>query len=206
MDAHPPTPEWVLPATGDAAGEDQKLMESARMVWPSILAYARRQYSEEIPFHDRDSLAAEIWEDVLRSVSRTRQRMRGRGDPILNLEAYLFGVFQHRLRRALKRERQRNRVVRSFPPLALIRLPGMASLKWKHWFDRELQIRQLVARMDEWTREVWTRRQYGYSWREIAQSYGLNEGQTKMRFRYAIQKIRKEIAGAQPKKDKRGES
>jgi hypothetical protein len=38
--------------------------------------------------------------------------------------------------------------------------------------------------MDEWTRKVWAARQYGYSWHEIAEHFGLTEPQAKLRFRY----------------------
>jgi hypothetical protein len=44
--------------------------------------------------------------------------------------------------------------------------------------------------MDEWTRKVWAARQYGYSWREVAIYLGLTEPQAKLRFRYAIGRLR----------------
>ena len=37
--------------------------------------------------------------------------------------------------------------------------------------------------------EVWAARQYGYSWREIAEHMGLSEHQAKLRFRYALRKL-----------------
>ena len=44
--------------------------------------------------------------------------------------------------------------------------------------------------MDDWTRKVWAARQYGYSWREIAEHFDLTEPQAKLRFGYAIGKLR----------------
>ena len=49
--------------------------------------------------------------------------------------------------------------------------------------------------MDEWTRKVWAARQYGYSWKEIATPLGLTEHQVKLRFRYAIGKLRARLGG-----------
>src|SRR5260370_1453925 len=44
--------------------------------------------------------------------------------------------------------------------------------------------------------KVWTARQYGYSWRYIATQLGLTEPQAKLRFRYAIGKLRARLGGA----------
>jgi len=49
--------------------------------------------------------------------------------------------------------------------------------------------------MDEWTRKVWAARQYGYSWQEIATQLRLTEPQVKLRFRYAIGKLRARLGG-----------
>ena len=38
--------------------------------------------------------------------------------------------------------------------------------------ERSVQVKQAVQNMDDWTRKVWTARQYGYSWREIAEQHG----------------------------------
>jgi predicted RNase H-like HicB family nuclease len=56
--------------------------------------------------------------------------------------------------------------------------------------DQSLQVQEAVRRMDEWSRKVWAARQYGYSWREIADHFDLTEPQAKLRFRYAIGKLR----------------
>jgi DNA-directed RNA polymerase specialized sigma24 family protein len=50
--------------------------------------------------------------------------------------------------------------------------------------------------MDEWARKVWAARQYGYSWKEIAIQLRLTEPQVKLRFRYAIGKLRARLGGA----------
>ncbi|HEV3041190.1 MAG TPA: hypothetical protein VHA33_25715 [Candidatus Angelobacter sp.] len=59
--------------------------------------------------------------------------------------------------------------------------------------DQDLQIREIVACMDSWMKDVWTARMYGYSWSDIGQMMGLTEPQIKMRFRYAISRIRQRL-------------
>jgi DNA-directed RNA polymerase specialized sigma24 family protein len=172
-----------------------------------VLSYARRQDSGRTSLDDKEALATEIWETVLRSVAKTRARLTDDDSRIDNLEAYLMGAFQHRFNRTLKRERQRQHLVRSVPQHHLASLPGIRALKWKYGFERDLQLQQIVGHMDNWTREVWVSRQYGYSWREIAMTHGTNEAQAKMRFRNAIAKIRQKLsAGVSAKKDERGGS
>ena len=49
--------------------------------------------------------------------------------------------------------------------------------------------REVVQNMDGWTRKVWTARQYGYSWREIAEHVGLGEQAAKVRFHQALRRL-----------------
>src|SRR5207245_4935207 len=61
--------------------------------------------------------------------------------------------------------------------------------------EQQIQVKEAIEKMDDWTRKVWAARQYGYSWREIAEYYRLNEPQVKMRFRYAIARLRMRFNG-----------
>ena len=56
--------------------------------------------------------------------------------------------------------------------------------------DRSIQVKQTIENMDDWTRRVWMARQAGYSWKEIAKCLRLTEPQAKLRFRYAIGRLR----------------
>jgi DNA-directed RNA polymerase specialized sigma24 family protein len=62
--------------------------------------------------------------------------------------------------------------------------------------EQSIQLKEAVRNMDEWTRKVWAARQYGYSWKEIATQLDLTEPQAKLRFRYAIGKLRARLGGA----------
>lgn len=167
------------------------LLECARRAWPRVLSYARRQVPTQLSINEKDSLAAEVWESVLCSVSRTLGRTRRDRRKILDLESYLIGAFQHRLNRALQKDKRRQRTIELVPPHELARRADNDKVDWVRELERDLQIQQIVARMDDWTRATWASRQYGYSWREIAEQSGMTEPQAKMRFRYAIAKIRK---------------
>ncbi len=193
MSSRPPRPKWVFPdSSPDGCTE---LLESAERAWPRVLSYAHWRLSRETSSDERERLAVEIWERVLQSVSRMMARNVGRREPIRDLEAYLVRAFQHRLTRAWQKETRRQQTIAFLAPEALESLPESTQMKWAVDFDLRIQIEEIVARMDDWTRGVWTSRLYGYSWREIAVQHGLNEQQAKMRYRYAIEKVRQQIIG-----------
>src|SRR5271165_1020553 len=99
-------PDWVLssksPKTkAQPLDHDDELLTVAGRLWPRVQAHARRELANKNS-DDSVALAAEVWEGVLQSVAKTRQRRNGKGAEILDLEAYLFGAFHHRFNRALK--------------------------------------------------------------------------------------------------------
>jgi len=116
---------------------------------------------------------------------------------IKNMEAYLFGAFHHRFNRALKKERRRLQTIHHLPSSRdLERLRQAHDSKAVRDLEQSIQLKEAVRNMDEWTRKVWAARQYGYSWKEIATQLGLTEPQAKLRFRYAIGKLRARLGGA----------
>src|SRR6516165_10821068 len=118
-------PDWVLSnsSSEDKAQplqNDAELTVVASRLWPRVQAHARRELANRNS-DDGVVLAAEVWEGVLQSVSRTRQRRKGKGPGILDLEAYLFGVFHHRFNRALKKERRRLETIELVPSTRYLR-------------------------------------------------------------------------------------
>ena len=187
-------PEWVLsasfPSNGNPRVEITELTEAAQRLWPGVQAHARKEQAEA-RFDDALALATEVWEGVLQSVAKTLERANGKGRHIQNLDAYLFGAFHHRFNRALRKDRRRREVLEQMPSSCdLGRLRRAHDSEVQRAIEQSIQVRQAVARMDEWTRKVWTARQYGFSWREIADHFDLTEPQAKLRFRYAIGKLR----------------
>jgi DNA-directed RNA polymerase specialized sigma24 family protein len=187
------SPEWVLSAflsNTRRPGQDHvsELAIVARRLWPRVQSHARKELADE-GFDDAIVLATDVWEALLRSVAKTMQRSEAKKRQPLNLEAYLFGAFNHRFNRALSKERRRRE---KHLPLSrdLERLrPALGSTAVAD-LDRAIQIKQTVESMDEWTRMVWMARRYGLSWKEIAKYLELTQPQAKLRFRYAIGRLR----------------
>lgn len=112
MDKPDPYGEWVLLGTkkgpgGQPLAIDEELLAAAREAWPRVLAHVRGELFGKESGPERTALAADIWDLVLRSVAKTRQRSRDHRPPISDLESYLIGVFHHRFNRLLKKEQKR---------------------------------------------------------------------------------------------------
>lgn len=188
-------PEWVLSAllpNAEAGSHDDvsELAIVARLLWPGVQAHARKELTNKTS-DDAMALATEVWEAVLQSVAKTMHRSNGKGRPILSLEAYLFGAFHHRFNRALRKERRRREMMKHLPlNRDLERLRQAHNSKAVADLDRSIQVKQTIESMDDWTRRVWIARQYGYSWKEVAKYMRLTEPQAKLRFRYAIGRLR----------------
>jgi DNA-directed RNA polymerase specialized sigma24 family protein len=187
-------PEWVLSASlanAEARGQDDvsELAIVARRLWPGVQAHARKELTNRTS-DDAIALATGVWESVLRSVAKTMRRSNEKSRQILNLEAYLFGAFHHRLNRALRKERRRREMIKHLPlSRDLERLRQAHNSRAVEDLDRSIQVKQTIESMDDWTRRVWMARQAGYSWKEIAKRLRLTEPQAKLRFRYAIGRL-----------------
>ena len=188
------SPEWVLSSSPSGTNAqsvrgDQELIAVASRLWPRVQAHARRELTNKNP-DESAALAAEVWESVLQSVSRTLRRHNGKSSGIVDLEAYLFGVFHHRFNRALKKERRRQETIELVSSNRdLEQLPGARDLKSARDLELSVQVKEVIQNMDDWTRRAWAAKVYGYTWREIAGHMGLSEHQAKLRFGYALRKL-----------------
>jgi DNA-directed RNA polymerase specialized sigma24 family protein len=179
---------------GSALAIDEELLGAAREAWPHVLAHVRGELFDKVSGAERTALAADIWDQVLRSVAKTRQRNHNHRPPISNLESYLIGVFHHRFNRFLKSEQKRSETVEFVSStLDLERFEAAVDSDWAEQLERAIAVRQITDRMDGWTRKVWQARQYGFSWKEISEWLGVTEQQAKMKFQYNLEKIRQNI-------------
>lgn len=190
-------PEWVLSSftsnDPDTRYELDQLIAAARRLWPRIQAHAMREQTHKSS-DDAIATATDVWEDVLQSVAKTLLRLNGRGSTVRDLDAYLFGVFHHRFNRALRKERKRAEFIRNVASgRDLETLTQAHDSRAMRDVERSIQVNEAIQHMDDWTRRVWASRQYGYSWREIAIFFGLTEPQAKLRFRYAIGRLRAKL-------------
>ena len=210
-----PYSDWVLFPTkeGEAAGStpsDEQLISAAREAWPKVLAHAQREFHERELGPDSTSFAAQIWERVLRSVSKTRQRNANHRPPISDLESYLIGAFHHRFNRILLSEQKRLKTIELVSSnFDLEQIESAQDTTWVEELERAITVRQINERMDAWTRKVWQARQFGYSWKEIAAWTGTSERAAKKKFEYGLEKARQRLVrllkGAAPKKSGQGE-
>ena len=186
------SPEWIVSSSSaETNGHplNKELIAVASRLWPRVQIHARRELTNWNP-DDSVALATEVWEGVLQSVSKTLQRRKGSTAGIVDLDAYLFGVFLHRFNRALKRERRRQEMIELVPSgRDLEQLPGARDLKSAHDLERSIQVKEAIESMDDWTRKVFAARVYGYSWKEIAERQGLSVQKAKLRFGNALRKL-----------------
>jgi RNA polymerase sigma factor (sigma-70 family) len=181
-----PNSGWVL-SNSQRLGNDDELRFVADRLWPRIKAHVRRKFSNNNS-EDGMALAAEVWEAALISVSKTLQRKNR--PVVVDMEAYLFGVFLHRFNRAMQRERRREQTFENVDSATdLERISGGQDRKSAPDLERSVQIQEVIENMDAWTRDVFAARVYGYSWREIAEIQGMEESRTRLRFRYLLNKI-----------------
>ena len=194
-----PYGEWVLLGTKQGPGEpplavDGELLAAARAAWPRVLAHVRGELLDKELGPERTAMAADIWDRVLQSVAKTRQRNKDHRPPISDLESYLIGVFHHRFNRLLRQEQRRAETIELFSSvLDLERFEAALDTGWAEQLERSIAVRQITDRMDAWTQKVWEARQYEFSWKEIASWLGITEQQAKMKFRYNLEKIRQNI-------------
>jgi len=199
MDKPDPYGEWVLLGTKQETGGpplaiDEELLTAARAAWPRVLAHVRGELFDKELGPERTAMAADIWDRVLQSVAKTRQRNKDHRPPISDLESYLIGVFHHRFNRLLKQEQRRTETIELVSSvLDLERFEAVLDTEWAEQLERSIAVRQITDRMDAWTKKVWEARQYEYTWKEIASWLGITEQQAKMKFRYNLEKIRQNI-------------
>ena len=208
MEKPDPYGEWVLHESKEVKGGiphpvDEQLLAAARASWPRILAHAKRELAQKNSATETEALAADVWEGVLKSVSKALQRKGGSSSTIGDLESYLFAAFHHRFNRVLKREQKRRDTIELVSStVEFERIESAQDTNWVSELERAITVRQIVAHMDEWTKRVWQARQFGYSWKEISKRLGLPEQNAKKRFQYGLEKTRQNLLGVQ----KRGDS
>ncbi len=199
MEKPDPYGEWAIFSgkqgkAGVPDPSDEELLAAAREAWPRALAHARRDLSNRIAGPDRTALAAEIWERVLRSVSRTRQRSPDRRPPVADLQAYLIGAFYLRFNRVLRREQRRLDTFELFPStLDLEKFESAHDVEWVRQLEHDIAVKKVVACMDEPTRKIWRARQLGYSWKEIAKKLSITQRHARRKFRDGIERTRQRM-------------
>lgn len=144
MEKPDPYADWVLFPTGEkqpqSIAPDQELLSAARAAWPGALDHAERQFSAARLGSDGAAFAVQVWEQLLRSVSKARRRNRDQRSPISNLEGYLMIAFRRRFTRVLVREQKRAEMIELVS--SSFDLERIESAKNADWVD-ELALRKI---------------------------------------------------------------
>ena len=199
MSKSDPYSDWVLFPGIEGENKnptpiDNELILAAREVWPRAVAYANKELRANRLTADSPSMATQVWERMLSSVSKTRQRNPDHRPAIADLESYLFLAFVHRFNRAIQREQKRaKRFELVSSSVDLERIESAQDCGWVEELERAIAIREIADRMDGWTRKVWRARQLGYTWKDISSWSGMTEQQAKMKFQYGLEKTRQSI-------------
>lgn len=194
-----PYGDWVLFPTDEGQSQnrpaiDDELILAAREVWPRVLVHAKRELNANAYGLDTASMAVQVWEQMLRSVSKTRRRNTDSRQPIADLQSYLFLAFVHRFNRAIQQEQiHAEKIELVSSSVDLERIEGAQDTGWVEELERTIAIREITARMDPRTKKIWQARQLGYSWKEISVWLGTTEEQARKKFDYGVEKTRQSI-------------
>ena len=187
-------PNWIISGFLRSSNIDNlpiELLLSARRVWPRVHAQAKRELGRRQDDPENATLAAEVWEGMLQSIARSLNRLRISCAEITNMDSYLIGAFRHRFNRTRHRQQRREQTIRLVASVGeLDALARNRSLHPSVDFENHILAREVFSHMDRWLKRVWIARQYGYSWKEIAEFLGTGEERAKVKFRYKLSMLR----------------
>ena len=189
---HPEGPEWVLQEDSlNGCAVAERVSATAREIWPFIRNHALKELANKPWIQDHSTFISEIWEAVLRA---TAARIKEDCLEVEDLRAYLTGAFNRRFTGALMKAKERRNVLEFLPLPDGIEERGPAvDNKSANSIQRDVEIKDILELMDNWTKRTWAFRKYGYSWKEISRVLKSDEEQTRLRYTYALDKIRVQV-------------
>ncbi|SRR5579884_99930 len=154
---------------------DPLVLNAAAQIGPRAMAHAEKLLTDP-------AIAANLLEECAAAVSRVLQKPRPDTDhPIRDLQAYLFRAFMRRVNRAKRR-------------MPALTSPGNeADLRATQNFEEKILIDELLTRCDAVTRDMFIRRNQGFSWKEIGEIYSISAHAAESRFGQALQRVRRKL-------------
>ncbi len=192
-------PEWVLQQDClNGCQVAERVQRTAKATWPFIRDHALKELKNKPWIQDHLTFAEEIWEDVLRA---TVVRIREDCLEVDDLQAYLTGSFKRRFIGALMKSQKQRNVLECDPlPDDVEQLNGVADELWAKRLQTAVEAREIVEKlMDPWARKVWILSKFGHSQKRMGRRFGMGELQVKLRYAYAIRRIRAQIERFQNK-------
>jgi len=164
---------------------DPAILSAAQHNWKRVLAYAQRQGQDP-------SVAAEVLEKTVGALTSLKLRRPQLFERINNLDVYLFLAAIWRL----------NKLVAKEPPLQYVgslddlnSLGGLRDSTEARKIEKQLVVKELMGFMSVRTRFLFSRREMGYTWPEIAASLGTTALRLRVQFSEGIAAARRRILG-----------
>lgn len=130
------------------------------------------------------AVAAGLLEEAAATVSRAvASKGHGPQNEVRDLPAYLFRAFIRRVNRAKKRQLNQEGAVQA------LGLDSAPSINPRADLELKILVDELMTRCDPVTRDMFYRRVQGFSWKEIAVSYGISHNAAKSRFSQALRRL-----------------
>jgi hypothetical protein len=180
----------------------ERVRLTAKEIWPFVRSRALKELANKSWIQDHATFISEVWEEVL---CATAVRIKEDCLEVEDLRAYLIGAFNRRFTGALMKAKERRNVLEFLPlPEDIEETELAVDRQSAQNIQREMEIQEILTLMDEWTKKIWTFRRYGHSWKDIARVLRSDEEQTRLRYTYALDKIRVRVERSKhPMKDER---
>ena len=150
-----------------------------------VLSYAQRQRQDA-------SVTAEVLEAVVASLSSLKQRHSRLFEQIDNLDVYVFWAAAPRLNKLAAKE-PALKYVGTLDDLSS--LPGARDSAGALQLEKEVLLKQILGFMSARTRYLFSLREMGYSWPEIAASLGTSALSARVQFSFGVAETRRRILG-----------
>jgi hypothetical protein len=165
--------EWTDPYGRIA----KPVYETAQQLWPRLEGVAIRLCGDP-------QLGQQMLMKACVAVTRIQQQEPER---IANLAAYLETTWRRLLLEVIAQEKARQQRQHEIPaPLSLINTSER--------LDQQVLVREIVARMDAWTRTVYEYQVLGHTFEEMSQALGQRGHVIRTKFNKKMKKLMRQIA------------
>lgn len=176
-------PVWIWESEGPGTAVESDLLDAARRNWPRAVSYARR-------YQQDSSVAADILEKVLLATSRVAKARQKSGNPIRNLDSYLYVAFVRRFNPHLARQ-PKIEYVGSLQDLDGLR--GIQAQASPLTPEDQLLAKESLTYMTGQALDMFFLRASGHSWKKVARFLGTTPNSAQVLFNRAIAKVRARI-------------
>ena len=158
---------------------EPEVYEVARELWPEAKAFAQATL--------RDAAAG--WTLLMKAAANVSRARALRPNEISSLGGYLFKTYKNLILAELRKIRlHEDLTAQSRPPA---NLPDATVDE----IDRKILVEQLMAEMDQWTRETFALLVLGYTFEEIGRGYKMLGASVRNRFNLSVKKLLRRLRG-----------